>query len=83
MLLSVHNVRHASGTAHLMLEAVFTENSNTLAAVLQDEEGKRVIRRVEVEEMHVACSTSRLKSIGLNVVTWLTSVNRFERRMPI
>ena len=54
LLLSVHNARHASGTAHLMLEAVFTENSYALAAVLQDEEGKRVIRRVEVEEMHVA-----------------------------
>ena len=37
-----------------MLEAVFTENSYALAAVLQDEEDKRVIRRVEVEEMHVA-----------------------------
>lgn len=54
LLLSVHNARHANGTAHLMLEAVFTKNSNTLAAVLQDEESKGVIRHVEVEEMHVA-----------------------------
>jgi hypothetical protein len=39
----MQNARHVGGTAHLVSEAVFTKNSDTLAMVLQDEEGKGVV----------------------------------------